>query len=542
MKYLEPVLKILLKDPVQVKKLLVLESDEEILKHLLRIGKTKEEVVSILEKYYGINYVDLESVSIDPAILKDFKVNSLKLQGILPYKFENSTYYFAISDLGAQELRDNIKYICEKNGFSARFSFAFSSEIKKKFEELENRSLSDNIKVQESSEKSVIEWVNRVIEKGISLDASDIHFEPRENYFQVRYRVDGILSVKDEFNLDENFVSGIITRIKIVSGMDIAEKRKPQDGRIDNFEFNNKKYDIRVSSAATVYGEKLVMRIFNKSDRIMSFSELGISPEGEKKIRDMIFSRQGIVYLAGATGSGKTTTLYTMIETINDDKLNIYTIEDPIERTLKNVNQIQIDSQAGITYASTLRALLRQDPDVIVVGEIRDVETAELAIRASLTGHLVLTTIHANNAIETISRLYNMGIEPYLISTSALGFISQKLVRKLCPHCKEKAEPTTAEKIWLEAIREKYGLKDTAGEFYRAKGCPYCNNIGYKGRTALIEIVTMSDDLRNLIAKKDYISNIYKKALEEGFVPIEVNGYQKALEGITSIEEIMRIL
>lgn len=545
MKYLEPVLRKMLNNFEQVKKIVELGNDEDILRELVVMGRTKDEVVSNLESYYGIKYVNLKEIKIEPEVLKNFNMKVLESQGVLPYKFENSTYFFAISDLPAQNIRNTIQYNCERQGFAAYFSFAFPSEVKQKFEEIRKQLIAEtsSVRVQDVNENNAIAWVNKAIEKGILLEASDIHFEPRENYFQVRYRVDGILAIKDEFYIDENFVSSIITRIKIISGMDIAEKRKPQDGKIDNFEFNGKKYDIRVSSVNTIYGEKIVMRIFNKSDRILSFSELGMEPDDEKKIIDMIKSKQGIVYLGGATGSGKTTTLYTMIDFINNDQLNIYTIEDPVEKTIKNVNHIQVDLQAGVTFASTLRSLLRQDPDVIIVGEIRDIDTAELAIKASLTGHLVLTTIHANSAIEIISRLWNMGIDPYLMSTSALGFISQKLIRKLCPYCKEKTKPTAAERVWLDSIAEKYScITDKDQEFYRPKGCQYCNNIGYKGRTALFEIVTISEDLRYLIAKRDYMNNIYDRARKEGYTPIELKGYYKALEGVVSIQEVLRIL
>lgn len=545
MVYLLPLLEGLVNDKKYLRALTALDSDEKIYKELLKLGKTADEIGKAFDRYYGTKFIDLDATDIDSEILREFNLASLKAQGILPFKLINSAYHFAISDLFRQGLKEGIAALCKNQGKSAVFYFAFDWQIKKKLNELETgttRTPAPTGDTVRTGGDSNVEWVDRLISKGILLRASDIHFEPREGFLQIRYRVDGILAVTDTYPIDDATLSNITTRIKIISNMDIAEKRKPQDGRINNFVHEGNKYDIRVSSTSTAYGEKIVMRIFNKDSTILTFKELGFSEDDEKKVRSMLQSRQGIIYLAGATGSGKTTTLYTMIDALDGSKLNIYTIEDPIERTLKNVNQIQIEPQAGITYASTLRALLRQDPDVIAVGEVRDLETADLAVRSSLTGHLVLTTIHANNALETINRLYNMGLEPYLVSASALGFMSQRLARVLCPHCKTEAKLTPAERAWLETMREKYGTRIQETTFYKAAGCERCNHLGFKGRTALTEILVMSDNIRYLIAKREYTNTIYRTAIEEGFVPIELAGYYKAATGITSIDEVIRIL
>lgn len=549
MKYLKPVLKELTLSEKDLKKILVLRSDKEIFDALIGVGISKEQIIFATEHYYETSYIDLTLDKIDIDIFKDFSIETLKAQLTMPYFYDksNNSYYFAISELLADDLKESIKKVCSTRGIdNVVFKFAFGFEIESILtqieEEMKLRKTSETNAFKES-DTNVIEWVNQILAKGIELQASDIHIEPQEKGMQVRYRIDGILSAKEAYAFEREFINNIMIRIKVISGLDISEKRRPQDGRIGNFEVGGALYDFRVSTVSTKHGEKVVFRIFNKKGKIPSFSELGFSYYETERINDLLQSKYGIMILAGATGSGKTTTLYTMIQAINSDDINIYTIEDPIEKTIKNVNQIQIDAQAGVDYPSSLKALLRQDPDVIVVGEIRDHETAELAIKAALTGHLVLSTIHANNSIETLSRLYNMGIEPYLLSAAALGFSSQRLVRVLCPHCKVKGELTTSEKLWLSNQLEKHGKTLSEGdEFYRAGKCSKCNHIGYKGRIAVTETITITDQIKEAIAKKEDINKIQQMAKENGFVPLEVNGYMKAQEGITSIEELMRAI
>lgn len=517
-------------------------TDEEALNYLKGKGIPKEKIIKELESYYGVSYVDLEKTEIDPDLFSIFDFSKLRERKIIPFHFNRSTrtISFAIADLGDQYLRENISSLCRQRNFSSKFFFAFTHEIEQKFKKIE-MSLKNEENLLEIDEVGAREWVDRILKRGIQLKASDIHIEPCEKGLQVRYRIDGILSLKEHHDFSENFIQSITARIKIISNMNIAEKRRPQDGRLDNFEYENNKYDLRVSTVSTIYGEKIVMRVFNKNSRILSFKELGFFEEDENKIKSMLNMPFGIIYLAGATGSGKTTTLYTMIDHINSEEINIYTIEDPVEKTLKNINQIQINPQSGITYASTLKALLRQDPDVIVVGEIRDQETADLSVRSSLTGHLVLSTIHANNALETISRLYNMGIEPYLIGASTLGFISQRLVRVLCSYCKKEKEPDTIEKEWLNRIERTYNLPSSNYSIYKPCGCPKCNNLGYKGRTAVAEVLTILDSKRKeLITNRD-TETLYKTALKKDFSPMELNAYRKVIKGITSVQEAMRV-
>lgn len=512
--------------------------DKDAIGYLEKIGIPKTAVTETIEKYYGVNYIDLRNVRIGASLQSMLDFGSMRKENILPYLLDetNRIVYFAISDLGAYHIKENISHLCRKQNYSARFAFAFPYEINEKYTQLENEKTSQD--VQDINKPDVIEWVDQTLTKGIKLEVSDIHIEPKEKGVQVRYRIDGVLSVKEVYDFSPDFIQSIISRIKIISGMNIAEKRRPQSGRIDGITYNNQNYNFRTSSISTIYGEKVVLRVFTKDARILTFNELGFTNEDEILINNFLSSFSGIIYLSGATGSGKTTTLYSMINTINSDDINICTIEDPVERVIPDINQTEINPQAGVTYTSALKAFLRQDPDVIIVGEIRDHETAELSVRASLTGHLVISTIHANTALDTISRLYNMDIELYLLGASALGFISQRLIRVLCPYCKEKQDPTGQEKLWIERLKETYALPD--GTFYTSRGCPKCNHTGFKGRTVIAEISKVTEEIKEMIIRKESIKSIRAKAIEQGFVPLEIKGYHKALEGKTSLKEIIK--
>lgn len=322
--------------------------------------------------------------------------------------------------------------------------------------------------------------------------------------------------------------------------MDIVESRRSQDGRVDNYTFGDEIYDMRVSTVNTVYGEKFVLRLLRKTANIVSFNALGFTTENEEKVLNMLKNKNGIVYLAGATGSGKTTTLYTMIDELKDDSVNIYTIENPIEKTVEDINQIQIDEANGTNYPTILSALLRQDPDIIVVGEIRDSETAELSIRASLTGHLVLSTIHSNSAVDSLSRLSDMGVESYLVGASMVGVLSQRLLRTLCSECKVKRETLKAhEELWIrESIPEfDYEIEKAKGNYiYEAGSCSSCTD-GYKGRVAAVEALTIDDTLRTMISRAAETSEIEKHINSLGYKSLRYDGTIKVLNGITSMSE-----
>jgi len=522
-----------------------LSTDKDLLEYLSRIVEF-DEIESIFSHYYGINLKTLKETEVDEDLIKRFNLTFLEKETIIPLSYDESsaTYHFAISNLVDRNLRDKIKKIVNANNQEVVFYFVFDYEIKEFFSELKNEEKKKPLKKkkEENSDFNATQWVDNIINQGIDIGASDIHIERLKEEIQIRYRVDGILTHKEHYQFTESEVSNIYVRLKIVSNMDIVESRKSQDGRIGDYKRKDKFYDLRVNTVNTIYGEKFVMRIIRKDDKIAKFSDLGFTKENEEKIREMLANQNGIIYLAGATGSGKTTTLYSMIDALNEDSVNIYTIENPVEKTIDNVNQIQIDEASGTDYASVLSALLRQDPNIIVVGEVRDSDTADLSIRASLTGHLVITTIHANNALDSLSRLSDMGIEDYLIGASSIGFISQRLVRKLCPECKVKRETLKEhEEIWLKENNPDFDYekeKAKGNYIYGPGNCDACTN-GYKGRVALIEALLVDDNLRTMISKNEGINKMKEYSINNDYETLKTDGIKKALSGITSMEELM---
>ena len=543
--YLKKIAKDIIDDKDILNKINNCVSDRDIFR-LLSKYTSEEKVISIFEAHYGVKYIDLNILNIDKEILNPFNIAQLMELGVLPYEFNpnNKEYKIAINDFMDKKIVNSLQKMLNRLNFKADLYFTFTEDMQDYYKKLNDTGSSKkqlNNSINKNKDFDVISWLDNIINKGINLNASDIHIEKTESGLQVRYRVDGVLVEKSYYDYSDDEVANIFVRVKIISDMDISEKRKPQDGRIDNYRYNGRVYDLRVSTVSLMIGEKVVMRIFDKNEGFRTYEEIGFSEKDIVKIKEMLLNNNGIIYLSGATGSGKTTTLYTMIQTLNKDSVNIYTIENPVERTIENVNQIQIDNIGGITYPNTLRALLRQDPDIIVVGEIRDGETADLSIRASLTGHLVLSTLHANNSLDSISRLLDMNIEPYLISTSSLGFLSQRLVRVLCPHCKEKVDKLeTNEKIYIDNIIKKNNLEDIGDHsFYKAVGCKHCHG-GYSGRIALVEIVEMTDSLKTLLGKTTDITLIKEEALKDGFEPIAIQGLRRAIDGLTSVEELIR--
>lgn len=553
MNYLKPVMRRLITDPAVKNKLEAYDTDHDLLT-VLTTYVPFATIASQFEDYYGVVLVDVLAETIAPSLFSFFEPDVLKKVGVLPYQYDarTKTYFFAVADFLNEDLRQSITASCRAQKSKARFAFSPPERIIETYHLLENQTKAASLDEKGTPEAdappvvapdaagafSAQEWLQTIIDTGIATGASDIHIERLEHLLQVRYRIDGKMARKKTYDFPETSISNIFVRLKVISEMDISEKRKPQDGRIDGHVHEGHVYDLRVSTVTTVYGEKAVMRISDKSGRILTFEELGFSEEDAAKVRGLLGNKNGILYIAGATGSGKTTTLYSMIDELNNDTVNIYTIENPVERTVENVNQIQIDPLAGVTYPSTLRALLRQDPDVIIVGEIRDTETAELSVQSSLTGHLVLSTIHANNALESINRLLNMGVEPYLVVGSSLGFLSQRLVRKLCPICKRPHGPlTTREQAWMA----HHGVELDATNLYQATGCDQCVD-GYKGRVAVVETVEMSERLQELILDGAHLSQLREQALQDGFIPLAQNGAMKAAAGITTLDELIKEL
>ena len=387
--------------------------------------------------------------------------------------------------------------------------------------------------VDENDETPIVQLVNQILAAAVYQRASDIHIDPLDNKIIVRYRIDGVLDTVRELPI--RIQTQLISRIKVMSGMDITEARIPQDGRIQTI-INGKHVDLRISTLPTVRGEKTVMRILDLSGSENHIKDLYLSEEDEKKIRGMISLPNGIILVSGPTGSGKTTTLYACLNELNTPAVNIITVEDPVEIKVEGINQVQTQAEVNMTFASALRAILRQDPNVVMVGEIRDVETANIAVRASLTGHLVLSTIHTNDAVRTVTRLLDMGVEPFQISSSLAGVIAQRLVRRLCDECKYEDAITSQEKI----IFEKYGFKNVT-KIFRKKGCASCNNKGYRGRAGIFEILVLDDELRRLINQNADVLDLQEAARRSGMMTLMQSGLNKILLGVTTFEEVMRV-
>lgn len=385
---------------------------------------------------------------------------------------------------------------------------------------------------QDSSVVKIVDWL---INYAYSERASDIHMEPKKGLGQIRFRVDGKLKVV--YKIDPDALLSIVSRIKILSEMKIDEKRKPQDGRIKRFLDNGKKIEMRVSTVPTYYGEKIVMRIFDQTVAGQNLDFIGFSAPDIEKWNEMIHSNQGLILVTGPTGSGKTTTLYTSLNIVSTEDVNVCSVEDPIEMSIDSINQVQVNSQAGMGFADTIRAFLRQDPDIIMVGEIRDFETAEIAIQASLTGHLVFSTLHTNGALATIQRLIDLGLPSFLINSSLKGILAQRLVRRLCHSCKEEI-PLPKDK-W-EILTD--GLKIKAPEFiYKAVGCNECKNTGYTGRLCVYELVEFNDNMKKIIHQKIEMTELREKT-KGFFIPFRANCAQRLIDGDTSIEELLEVV
>jgi general secretion pathway protein E len=381
----------------------------------------------------------------------------------------------------------------------------------------------------------VIRLVNDILFRALQLRASDIHVHPYESKLQIRYRIDGILY--DVLSLNKNVLPLIISRIKVMAGMDIAERRLPQDGRC-SVRLGQREVDLRVSTVPTSYGERSVLRLLDKSTGLFALNELGLWEDDLPKFDSLLNCSHGVIFVTGPTGSGKTTTLYACLNRINSSEKNVITIEDPIEYQLEGISQIQVAMKKGMTFATALRHVLRQDPDVIMVGEVRDIETARMAIQSSLTGHLVFSTLHTNDSAGAVSRLLDLGVEPYLASSSLIAIIAQRLVRKVCPDCRKHSEPTAHElkELGLGEIEANNGTK-----FFVGAGCEKCFKTGYRGRTGIYELLLVNGEIQDLIYKKKTAGTIKKVALEAGMKTLRMDGARKVLAGITTVPEVLRV-
>lgn len=386
-----------------------------------------------------------------------------------------------------------------------------------------------------ASEAPVIRLVNLVIGHALEARASDIHIEPFENRLIVRYRVDGVMHEVE--SPPRRLSAAVISRIKIMANLDIAERRLPQDGRI-KLRIQGKEIDLRVSTVPTMHGESVVMRILDKSGTALNFARLGFDDDVLKIFMDVLLQPHGIILVTGPTGSGKTTTLYTALQALNKPDVKILTVEDPVEYQMEGVNQIQVKPQIGLTFANALRSIVRQDPDVIMIGEIRDLETAQIAVQAALTGHMVLSTLHTNDAASTVNRLLDMGMDDYLLTSTVIGILAQRLVRTLCEQCRElrPALPELVEEMELHRYTDMHPI-----ELYHAVGCPHCGGTGYVGRVSIVEMLTMSDGVRSLVMKHATAGEIRTLAIQQGMQTMFENGIRKVMAGVTTIEEVLRV-
>jgi type IV pilus assembly protein PilB len=384
-----------------------------------------------------------------------------------------------------------------------------------------------------AEETPVVKFVATIITQAVHEGASDIHIEPDADLLRVRYRVDGLL--REITTAPKGLHGGVLSRVKIMADLDISEKRVPQDGRIQ-MKVGEREIDLRVATLPTMYGEKVVLRILDKRQSVIKLAELGLAPATYDAVERLVTRPYGLLLVTGPTGSGKTTTLCAALNTINTVARNIVTIEDPVEYQMKLISQVQVNVKAGVTFANGLRSILRQDPDVIMVGEIRDRETAMLAIQAALTGHLVLSTLHTNDAPGAIARLIDIGVEPYLIAPALLGVVGQRLVRKVCPSCRKPSPP-----IGFEKVFEGVPLEAKAVTLMMGTGCSGCRQTGYSGRIGIFELLTMNDALRGLIVARSPASQIAAAAMQTGFVPLRLAGLAKAASGVTSLEEVYRV-
>ena len=492
---------------------------------------------------------------IDIEIIKDFPINYLKQHKVMPVEVSNRYVTILVAD--PYNLTP-IDVIASKFKRSYRLRLGTSEEVisvinrvfDRKSQEaeavmgdMETANLGDLASelnepqdlLDAGDEAPIIRLVNSLFAQAIRERASDIHIEPYEKEIVVRFRIDGVLY--EIIKPAKRFHSSICSRIKIMAGLNIAEKRLPQDGRI-RFKIAGKDIDVRVSVIPTAHGERIVMRLLDKSAVLLDLHQLGIFDDKLKIFKELIRKSHGIILVTGPTGSGKTTTLYAALSDINSPDINILTAEDPIEYQLKGISQLQVNPKIGLTFASALRSFLRQDPDVILVGEIRDLETAEIAIQASLTGHLVLSTLHTNDAATAITRLVDMGVEPFLVASSLLAVMAQRLVRVVCPDCRVPYVPTYEEmsRIGLspEAVKKK-------GFIYKSRGCPRCMNTGYSGRIGIYELLCIDDEIRHLILKNTDSTQIKKLAVSRGMDTLRDDGAKKVLEGITTIDEVLRV-
>ncbi len=539
------------------------EAGGRIGEHLLRLGfVTEEDILDCLSQQYGVPSINLRHFDIDESIIRLIPADVARKYQFIPVSKTGATLTVAMADPTNVFAMDDITFITGyrvepvvaseealREAIDKYYGTTHALELKKVMEDLaavEDAALEvleeeedfDVTDLEASADEApVVRLVNLILTDALKRGASDIHIEPYEKTYRVRFRVDGILY--EVMNPPMKLKEAICSRIKILSKLDIAEKRLPQDGRIKikmKYQGKLKELDFRVSTIPSMHGEKIVMRLLDKDNLMLDMTKLGFEKASLKVFEEAIFRPYGMVLVTGPTGSGKTNSLYSALSRINTPEVNIMTAEDPVEFLLPGINQVQMKEAIGLNFAAALRSFLRQDPDIVLVGEIRDFETAEIAIKAALTGHLVMSTLHTNDAPSTINRLMNMGIEPFLVATSVNLICAQRLIRRVCQNCKQE------EDVPVQALLN-IGFSEAEApnlQLYRGRGCDACNSRGYKGRVALFEVMAITDDVRELILSGASAIELRRKALEEGMISLRESGLQKIRDGVTTIEEVVR--
>lgn len=491
---------------------------------------TEKQLIEVLEFQLGIPHVQLYHYPIEEEAIGYVPKELCQERLVMPLKVSNNSLMLAMNDPMDYFTIDDIEMLS-----GLRISPAIAAKddilyaINKHYDQLNSNEVSDDAMVEEDS---VIPLLDQILQSGIQLKASDIHIEPHDAQVHIRYRIDGRL--KTDRILPKNILQPLVARIKILANLNITETRLPQDGRIKTMVGFNPA-DLRISSLPTMYGEKVVIRILDLKNALRKLTELHFSESNYQKYIKLLSQPSGLILLTGPTGSGKTTTLYASLNYLNKEDVNIVTVEDPVEYQLEGINQVQVNNAIGLDFATGLRSILRQDPNVIMVGEIRDQETAEIAIRSSLTGHLVFSTLHTNSAIATVPRLMDMGVEPYLVVSSLTGIMAQRLVRRVCRDCRTERPATKME----QDIFKKHGM--TVEHLYEGKGCNSCQQQGFRGRLAVHELIIMDDHIRNLLLNHGPLSDVTKYVSKQGAAFLVEDGLQKAKEGLTTIEEVLQV-
>ncbi|WP_291490536.1 type IV-A pilus assembly ATPase PilB [Desulfurella sp.] len=514
---------------------------------------TEDELLEFLAKKYGLETIDLSKIQIQKEAINSIPSEVVRKHRILPFAIDNNVLKIALFNAENVFLIDEIRFLTGKkisiylakesqiNEYLVRYYGTtkelevlvknVTENIESSIEQIESL---DYDEVSNIDDAPIIKLANSILESAVKEGASDIHLEPYENTFRVRFRIDG--KAKTVNTPPKTIASNLITRFKIMSKLNIAEKRLPQDGRI-RIKTLGKLIDLRVSTVPTVFGEKLVMRLLDRENIKVSLDNINMRPTDLQRFRNAINLPNGVVIVTGPTGSGKSTTLYAALNELNKEDRNIMSVEDPVEYNLEGINQVQVKEDIGLTFSSALRAFLRQDPDIIMVGEIRDTETAEIAVRAALTGHLVLSTLHTNDSVSAITRLVDMGIDRYLIASSLRLVLAQRLVRKICSYCKQPVN--LPKEVLLKAGFSESDLNDI--KIFKGKGCSHCLDTGYKGRMAIFEVLPITDEIREMIINGKPENDIRQKALEQGMLTLKQDGLQKVKQGVTTLEEVLSV-